>query len=124
MDLDLHISYGGSDLESFIDRSTAAYVAHYPTKPLSIVRHFGHLFSDHVGYAAGYYSYKWAEVLDADAFERFLEEGIFNGETAASFRREILERGNLEPAESLYVNFRGRGPSIDALLRRNGMLRK
>ena len=124
MDLDLHISYDGSDLDRFIEKSQAGYLADYPTKPRSIVRQFGHLFSDHIGYAAGYYSYKWAEVLDADAFERFLEEGIFNGATADSFRCEILERGNLEPAEILYVKFRGKEPSVNALLRRNGLLKK
>ncbi|MDR2667666.1 MAG: M3 family metallopeptidase [Puniceicoccales bacterium] len=122
MDLDLHISYDGGDLDDFIDKSTEGYLAKYPTKPLSIIRQFNHLFSDPIGYAAGYYSYKWAEVLDADAFERFLEDGIFNGETANAFRREILERGNLEPADVLYVKFRGREPSIDALLRRCELL--
>jgi oligopeptidase A len=119
MDLDLHIGYENQGLDRFIDRSTADYRIPYRTHPLSIVRHFGHLFSDSVGYAAGYYSYKWAEVLEADAFERFLTEGIFNRETADSFRRRILERGNGAPAGDLYRDFRGRDPRPDALLRRS-----
>ncbi|MDR1436308.1 MAG: M3 family metallopeptidase [Puniceicoccales bacterium] len=122
MDLDLHISYGGTQLDDFIGHSIADYVAKYPTKPRAIVRHFPHLFSDPVGYAASYYSYKWAELLDADAFECFMENGIFNSETANAFRREILERGNGEAADRLYVNFRRREPCVDALLRRDGLL--
>ncbi|MBO4593623.1 MAG: M3 family metallopeptidase [Bacteroidaceae bacterium] len=73
------------------------------------------------GYAAGYYCYKWAEVLDADAFSAFQEEGVFNTETAARFRHEILERGNTQPPKKLYRNFRRRNPSIKAMLRRDGV---
>ena len=73
------------------------------------------------GYAAGYYCYKWAEVLDADAFAAFQEEGIFNKETAARFRREILERGNTAHPSLLYKNFRHRNPSIKAMLQRDGI---
>ena len=80
---------------------------------------FGHIFSG--GYAAGYYGYKWAEVLDADAYAKFKETGIFNKETAESFRKNILERGNTEEPMSLYVKFRGQEPTIDALLKRNGV---
>jgi len=80
---------------------------------------FGHLFSG--GYAAGYYGYKWAEVLDADAFSLFKQNGIFDKETAESFRKNILEKGNTEEPMSLYVKFRGQEPSIDALLKRNGI---
>jgi peptidyl-dipeptidase Dcp len=80
---------------------------------------FGHIFSG--GYAAGYYGYKWAEVLDADAFALFKETGIFNKETAESFRKNILEKGNTEEPMSLYVKFRGQEPSVDALLIRNGV---
>ena len=80
---------------------------------------FGHIFGG--GYAAGYYGYKWAEVLDADAFEYFTERGIFNIETADSFRINILERGGSDKPLILYKNFRGREPSIDALLKRSGM---
>ena len=80
---------------------------------------FGHIFSG--GYAAGYYSYKWAEVMDADAFSLFREKGIFDKATADSFRRNILERGNTEEPTVLYKCFRGQEPSIKALLERNGI---
>ena len=80
---------------------------------------FGHIMSG--GYAAGYYSYKWAEVMDADAFSVFKHEGIFNQETAARFRNEILSRGGSETPMTLYRRFRGGDPTIDALLERNGI---
>lgn len=78
---------------------------------------FSHIMSG--GYAAGYYSYKWAEVLDADAFGLFLEKGIFDRNTAESFRREILSKGGTCDPMRLYVNFRGKEPDIKALLKRN-----
>ena len=80
---------------------------------------FNHIFSG--GYAAGYYSYKWAEVLSADAFCRFEEEGIFNRETGESFLHEILEQGGSDDPMNLFINFRGRGPEIAALLRHSGI---
>jgi peptidyl-dipeptidase Dcp len=80
---------------------------------------FGHIFSG--GYAAGYYGYKWAEALDADAFALFKETGIFNRETAGSFRKNILEKGNTEDPVNLYIKFRGQEPCVDALLIRNGV---
>ena len=80
---------------------------------------FSHIFAG--GYAAGYYSYKWAEVLDADAFSLFKERGIFNPETAASFRNNILSKGGTEHPMTLYKRFRGQEPTIDALLTRNGI---
>ena len=73
------------------------------------------------GYAAGYYSYKWAEVLDADAFSLFKQKGIFNKEIADSFRNNILSKGGTEHPMTLYKRFRGQEPSIDALLIRNGI---
>lgn len=82
---------------------------------------FSHIFSG--GYAAGYYSYKWAEVLDADAFALFKEQGIFNQTTAASFRENILSKGGTEHPMTLYKRFRGQEPTIDALLIRNGIKR-
>ncbi|MRR22700.1 M3 family peptidase, partial [bacterium] len=82
---------------------------------------FAHLFAG--GYAAGYYGYKWAEVLDADAFSLFRENGIFNPETAKSFRHNILEKGgSLEPDE-LFKAFRGREPSPEPLIERSGFKR-
>ena len=80
---------------------------------------FTHIFSG--GYAAGYYSYKWAEVLEADAFALFKEKGIFSREAAASFRENILSKGNLEDADVLYRKFRGRDPRPEALLEQNGL---
>ncbi len=80
---------------------------------------FGHLFSG--GYAAGYYGYKWAEILDADAFGRFQEEGIFNPATAQRWHDCVMSRGSSDMPMTLYEQFRGRGPSIDALLRRDGI---
>ena len=83
---------------------------------------FSHIMAG--GYAAGYYSYKWAEVLDADAFSVFKEQGIFNQETAQRFRDNILSRGGTEHPMVLYKRFRGSEPSIDALLKRDGIWRK
>jgi peptidyl-dipeptidase Dcp len=80
---------------------------------------FGHIFGG--GYAAGYYGYKWAEVLDADAFSYFTEKGIFDKETAASFRKNILEKGGTEKPLNLYVRFRGKDPSLEAFLTRSGL---
>ncbi len=80
---------------------------------------FSHIMAG--GYAAGYYSYKWAEVLDADAFSMFKKNGIFNRETAWSFRDNILSRGGTEHPMILYKRFRGQEPTIDALLERNGI---
>ena len=77
---------------------------------------FSHIFSG--GYAAGYYSYKWSEVLDADAFEAFKEAGIFNTEVATRFRKEVLEKGSSEKESLLYKRFRGQDPTPDALIRR------
>jgi peptidyl-dipeptidase Dcp len=80
---------------------------------------FTHVFGG--GYAAGYYGYKWAEVLDADAFMYFKETGIFNKDTAASFRINILEKGGADKPMNLYVRFRGKEPTIDAFLERSGL---
>jgi peptidyl-dipeptidase Dcp len=81
---------------------------------------FGHIMSG--GYAAGYYSYKWAEVLDADAFDFFKQQGIFNTSVARKFRTEILAKGGTVHPQQLYRNFRGQDASIDALLRRNELI--
>ncbi|MFI3315515.1 MAG: M3 family metallopeptidase, partial [Rikenellaceae bacterium] len=82
---------------------------------------FGHIFAG--GYSAGYYSYKWAEVLDADAFSLFKAKGIFNDAVAKSFRDNILSKGSTEEAMDLYVRFKGGDPSIDALIERMGMVK-
>ena len=82
--------------------------------------HLSHIFAG--GYSAGYYSYKWAEALDADAFEHFKNNGIFNKDIASSFRTNILEKGNIEPPMDMYIKFRGEKPDPDALLRRDQLL--
>ncbi|MEA1885964.1 MAG: M3 family metallopeptidase [Bacteroidota bacterium] len=79
---------------------------------------FGHLFSG--GYAAGYYGYKWSEVLDADAFSLFKKKGIYDRETADSFRLNILEKGGTDEPMELYKKFRGKEPTLNALLKRSG----
>jgi oligopeptidase A len=125
MDLLLHMrapEFATGDIEA----QARALVADcmIPTEPAgrTIVKRFGHLFSDPVGYAAGYYSYKWAEVLDADAFTRFQREGVFNAQVGAEFVAHILSQGNsAEPAE-LYRRFMGRDPDQAALLVRNGLV--
>ena len=80
---------------------------------------FGHIFAG--GYAAGYYSYKWAEVLSADAYSKFEEDGIFNRDTGKAFLENILEMGGSKPPMDLFVAFRGREPQVDALLRHSGI---
>ena len=89
------------------------------TPGASISTQLGHIFAG--GYSAGYYSYKWAEVLEADAFEKFKEDGIFNRDTANSFRNNILSQGNSKHPLELYKSFRGRGPKVEALLKREGL---
>ncbi len=91
------------------------------TPGASISTMFGHIFAG--GYSAGYYSYKWAEVLEADAFEKFKEDGIFNQDTAKSFRDNILSQGNIKHPLDLYRKFRGREPKVEALLKREGLLK-
>ena len=88
-------------------------------KETGITPQFGHIMSG--GYAAGYYSYKWAEVLDADAFSKFKEEGVMNMKTAQSFRDNILSKGDSKHPMELYIRFRGRKPQIEPLLERDGI---
>ena len=80
---------------------------------------FGHIFAG--GYAAGYYSYKWAEVLSSDAFSKFEEEGIFNADVGQAFLTNVLEMGGSKEPMELFKAFRGREPSTDALLRHSGI---
>lgn len=109
-----------TDVATFEQKATASTQI-LPTVEGTVTgAQFSHIFSG--GYAAGYYSYKWAEVLDADAFALFQERGIFDQKTATSFRKNILEKGGTEPPMELYKRFRGSEPSIEALMKRDGIL--
>ncbi len=124
MDLLLHLRAGeftGGDLEAKARALVADCMV--PTEPpaRTLVRRFNHLFSDPVGYAAGYYSYKWAEVLDADAFTRFQHGGIFSRQVGAEFVEHVLSRGNSEDPAVLFRRFMGREPDPSALLKRSGL---
>lgn len=107
------------DVADFEQQATASVQLFEPVPGAMMSPQFSHIFSG--GYAAGYYSYKWAEVLDADAFAHFKEHGIFDRETARSFRDNILSRGGTENPAILYRRFRGQDPGIEALLVRDGI---
>ncbi len=109
----------GGDVLEYEQQVTAALRLMPVIKETGITPQFGHIMSG--GYAAGYYSYKWAEVLDADAFSRFKEEGIMNMKVAQSFRDNILSKGDSEHPMKLYIQFRGRKPQIEPLLERDGI---
>jgi peptidyl-dipeptidase Dcp len=107
------------DPVAFERESTKNVQMFAPVDGTMVSAQFSHIFSG--GYAAGYYSYKWAEVLDADAFAQFKKNGIFDAETAKSFRENVLTRGGTENPADLYRRFRGGDPTIDALLERDGI---
>ena len=121
-DFRIHANYdpseGGQTLTVLEDVRREVALINYPSYNRS-PHSFAHIFAG--GYAAGYYSYKWAEVLAADAFSAFEESGIFDKETAARFREEILEVGGSRDIMEAYIAFRGRKPTLDALLRQSGI---
>jgi oligopeptidase A len=125
MDLALHIDYDPAR-DGDVIAYTRGILQQYSPAPLppehAMAAAFTHLFANPVGYGAGYYSYKWAEVLDADAFTRFRTQGIFSPETGAEFRDKILARGDSEDPAELYRKFMGRDPDPNALLERSGLL--
>ena len=121
-DFELHAHYDRDTPTPFMDvlNAVRARVAVVPAPEYGrFPCAFSHIFAG--GYAAGYYSYKWAEVLSADAFSRFEEEGLMNSETGQAFRQAILEKGGSRDPMELFIEFRGREPRVDALLRHNGL---
>jgi oligopeptidase A len=120
-DMRVHSDFDpGRDSVLALLRSVRDEVAVFPVPEYYRFHHqFMHIFAG--GYSAGYYSYKWAEVLSADAFGAFEEAGVLNPDVGERFRREVLARGGSRPALESFVAFRGREPQIDALLRHNGM---
>ncbi len=126
MDLTLHTRPGDFASAADVEPLVRAVIADclVPTSPEAptVVKRFNHIFSEPVGYAAGYYSYKWAEVLDADAFTRFRREGLFNPVVGAQFVASILSRGNSADPAELFREFMGRDPDLTALLQRSGLV--
>lgn len=125
VDISLHVDYDETrdgDILAYAHRIFQRYTPAPVPEDYAMIASFNHIFSG--GYACGYYSYKWAEVLDADAFTRFQKEGVFSPKAGMAFRREILEKGNTEDPAVLFRNFMGRDPDPDALLRRSGLVKK
>ena len=125
LDLDLHRDWvldSSQAIDPYLKDRLNNYQLNLSTPTRPIICNFGHLFSSTTGYAAGYYSYKWAEVLDADAFTRFQKEGLLNPTTGLAFRNTILAKGNSEDPYQLFHDFMGREPKTDALLKRDGLI--
>ena len=121
-DFRLHLEYDperGANVNPLLDAVRAEVAVLIPPKFNRFAHAFSHIFGG--GYAAGYYSYKWAEVLSSDAYSKFEENGIFDRKTGKEFLHCILEKGGSRDAMTLFVDFRGREPNIDALLRHNGV---
>lgn len=119
-DFELHTFYGDKTVEQVLNDVRERVAVLKPPAYNRFANSFAHIFAG--GYAAGYYSYKWAEVLSADAFSRFEEEGILNPETGRLFRETILAKGGSQEPIELFIEFRGREPSIEPLLRHSGFI--
>jgi oligopeptidase A len=124
LDLAMHMDWTpeAGDVVEYARRISAPFSPAPLPAEHAMVCGFGHLFSSPIGYAAGYYSYKWAEVLEADAFSRFKAGGLFSREVGEAFRGKILARGNGDDPLDLYREFMGREPRLDALLERDGLV--
>jgi peptidyl-dipeptidase Dcp len=124
LDMDYHVLENPTISDPIAFENEA--LAKYGLIPEIISRYrspyFQHIFTSSTGYSAGYYSYTWSAVLDADAFEVFKQNGLFDKATATSFRKNILEKGNTEDPALLYKAFRKQEPSIEPLLRNRGLL--
>jgi peptidyl-dipeptidase Dcp len=123
LDMDWHTIQAGPPREAAAFESTSLQRMGMPAQIVPRYRspYFQHIFAG--GYSSGYYSYIWAEVLDADAFQAFKEKGLFDPATAQAFRTDILEKGGSEDAMQMFVHFRGREPSVEPLLERRGLKR-
>jgi oligopeptidase A len=118
----LHSGYdpeSGKSVQQVLDEVRSEVAVMIPPAFNRFQNGFSHIFAG--GYAAGYYSYKWAEVLSADAFSKFEERGVFDRATGVEFLQNILEQGGSREPMELFVQFRGRAPKIDALLRHSGL---
>lgn len=125
LDLMLHREWVKNPTKDLLAYAREIAALHSPAvlePDYAMITSFGHLFASPTGYAAGYYSYKWAEVLDADAFSRFAKEGVLNPEVGKAFRESILEKGDSADPAELYRAFMGRDPKLEPLLERSGLL--
>jgi oligopeptidase A len=126
VDLSLHVEFDPKsdvDVNAFANQVLQKYNPSRLPDDYALVASFSHLFSHPVGYAAGYYSYKWAEVLDADAFSRFKSEGLFSRSVGDAFRKTILSRGDSADPMELFKEFMGRPPQMETMLERQGLLK-